>query len=109
MVVDSRALLAILFGEAEAGEFLDAVASPGKKLMSSLTRLESSTIAFDSGQAEIALDAWRRYGKGRHPANLNLGDCVAYALASVANDSLLFKGEDFEATDVARERKDRRL
>jgi ribonuclease VapC len=59
-------------------------------------------IAFDSGQAEIALDAWRRYGRGRHPAFLNLGDCAAYALAKTLNDELLFKGGDFAKTDLAK-------
>jgi len=56
---------------------------------------------FDAGQSEIALDAWRRYGTGRHPADLNLGACAAYALAALTNEKLLFKGEDFKKTDRA--------
>ncbi len=56
---------------------------------------------FDAGQAEIALDAWRRYGRGRHKASLNLGDCAAYALAKTLNEVLLFKGDDFPHTDIA--------
>lgn len=62
---------------------------------------EIETIPFDSGQAEIALYAWRCYGKGRHTAGLNMGDCAAYALASLMLRPLLFKGEDFTKTDIA--------
>jgi ribonuclease VapC len=51
-------------------------------------------------QADRALDAFTRFGKGRHPARLNLGDCFAYALASTLNEPLLFKGEDFGKTDI---------
>ena len=125
MVIDSSALLTILFGESDAGDFINALAYPGRKYMSSVNKLEVSivvearkgeagsaalarllataeveAIPFDSGQAEIAMAAWRRFGKGRHPAGLNLGDCAAYALASTLNDSLLYKGEDFSKTDL---------
>ena len=127
MVVDTSAVSAILFGEAEGPVFMQALAGPGRKLMSAFTRLEVSivvearkgdagaraldelltasgidTVPFDRGQAELALDAWRRYGKGRHPAGLNLGDCAAYALARFIGEPLLYKGEDFEKTDVGR-------
>ena len=51
-------------------------------------------------QAELARDAWRRYGKGRRPRGLNLGDCFAYALAIDTGEALLFKGDDFTRTDV---------
>ncbi len=126
MVIDSSALMAVLFGETEAGDFIEALAFPGRKFLSSVNKLEAmivvearkgeagsaalarllatievETIPFDSGQAEIAMAAWRRFGKGRHAAGLNLGDCAAYALASTLNDSLLFKGGDFSKTDVA--------
>jgi len=126
MVIDSSALLSILLGEPDARAFVEALASPDRKLMSAVNKLETAAvvearkgeagarlfskllvtaeieiIAFDSGQAEIALDAWRRYGKGRHPAALNIGDCAAYALARTLNDPLLYKGEDFSKTDVA--------
>ncbi|MDA8409272.1 MAG: type II toxin-antitoxin system VapC family toxin [Treponema sp.] len=125
MVIDSSALASALFGEEDAPDFIDALAAPGRKLMSAISRLEAGivvearkgegggaalskllvvaeveVVAFDSSQAEVALDAWRRYGKGRHPAGLNLGDCASYALAKIANDSLLFKGSDFSKTDV---------
>ena len=126
MVVDSSAIAAILFGEGEAPAFLRALASSEAKLMSSVGHLEAAivvearkgeagakayanllaqvgveVVAFDASQAEVALDAWRRYGKGRHPAGLNLGDCAAYALAAVSNQALLFKGDDFSKTDIA--------
>jgi ribonuclease VapC len=104
-----------------------ALAAPERKFMSAFTRLEASivvearkgdtgtralaellatsgidTVPFDAGQAELALDAWRRYGKGRHPAGLNLGDCVAYALARCTGEPLLYKCDDFSKTDIAR-------
>jgi len=126
MVVDSSALLAILFGEPEADAFIEALAAPDRKFMSAVNKLEAMIVAearkgaagaaalvrllaaaeieiipFDSGQAEIAMAAWRRYGRGRHPAGLNLGDCAAYALASTLNEALLYKGGDFSRTDLA--------
>jgi len=61
------------------------------------------TIApFDATQAALAFSAYRRYGKGNHPAKLNFADCAAYALAKGLDMSLLFKGEDFARTDVRR-------
>jgi ribonuclease VapC len=72
-----------------------------KSLAELLAVSEIEVVPFDSGQAEIALDAWRRYGKGRHQAGLNLGDCASYALAAVLNRPLLFKGDDFTKTDIA--------
>ncbi len=127
MVVDTSAISAILFGEAEGQSFLEALSGPERVFMSAFTRLEASIVVearkgdagahalaelmatsgidilpFDAGQAELALDAWRRYGKGRHPAGLNLGDCSSYALARFIGEPLLYKGEDFAKTDVAR-------
>jgi ribonuclease VapC len=129
MVIDRSAILAVLFGESDAPRFLRALASSERKLMSAVVHLESSivvearkgavgaksysslvaeagieVVAFDAGQAEVALDAWRRFGKGRHPAALNLGDCASYALAAVANEALLFKGDDFSKTDISEAR-----
>jgi ribonuclease VapC len=126
MVIDSSALIAVLVGEEGAEAFLDALAAPEGKYMSALNHLESAIVMasrkgeagskalaalvahaqieilpFDAGQSEIALDAWRRYGKGRHPAALNLGDCAAYALALTLGQKLLFKGGDLVKTDVA--------
>ena len=57
-------------------------------------------VPFDSAQALIAREAFRYYGKGRHPAALNFGDCFSYALAKHRNEPLLFEGEDFSQTDV---------
>ena len=57
-------------------------------------------IAFDEQQAKLARIAWRQYGKGRHPAKLNFGDCCSYALAKYLNQPLLFKGDDFSKTDL---------
>jgi ribonuclease VapC len=125
MVVDSSAISAILFKEAEGPALLRALAGPERKLMSAFTRLEAAvvvearkgeprarafaelleaagidTVPFDIGQAGLALDAWQRYGRGRHPAGLNLGDCVSYALARFTGEALLYKGADFTQTDV---------
>jgi len=72
-----------------------------KALRKVLFESEIEIVPFDSGQAEIALDAWWRYGKGRHKAGLNFGDCAAYALAKTSNEPLLYKGSDFPETDVA--------
>ncbi len=126
MIVDSSALIAVLLGEPEAALFIQALARPERKLISAFSLLETALviesrkgppgakalaelvaaaaldpIAFDNSQAEVAIDTWRRYGKGRHPAGLNIGDCVSYALARVSNQALLFKGQDFSQTDIA--------
>jgi ribonuclease VapC len=126
MVVDSSALISILLGEPEADAFAEALARPERRFMSAFNWLEASMVIearkglpgarlfnelasgcgievmpFDAGQAEVALDAWRRFGKGRHEAGLNMGDCAAYALARTMNQGLLFKGDDFLLTDVA--------
>lgn len=63
--------------------------------------LEVEIVAFDSDQASIAREAFLRFGKGRHPARLNFGDCAAYALAKSRKAPLLFKGGDFLKTDIA--------
>jgi ribonuclease VapC len=57
---------------------------------------------FTAEQAALACEGWRRFGKGRHPAGLNLGDCFSYALVRQRDEPLLFKGEDFARTDVRR-------
>lgn len=126
MVVDSSAIAAILFGEPDSEFYIDALASGERQFMSAVNRMEAGMVMesrkgsagasalaalvanaeievlpFDAGQAEVALAAWRRYGKGRHPAGLNLGDCAAYALAITLDQRLLYKGDDFSKTDVA--------
>jgi ribonuclease VapC len=67
-----------------------------------MLRSRVEVVSFDAEQAEIARDAFRRYGRGRHAAGLNFGDCFAYALAKFSGESLLFKGDDFARTDVDR-------
>jgi ribonuclease VapC len=66
-----------------------------------LTTASIETVAFDKEQAEIAADAFYRFGKGRHTAGLNYGDCFSYALAIQTDEPLLFKGDDFVHTDVS--------
>ena len=125
MVVDSSAVLAILFNEPERDMFSDVLADAGVRLMSSVNALETAAVVssrkgpcgvreFDlllhraefevvpltADHLRLARDAYERYGKGRHPAGLNLGDCCAYALARHTGESLLFKGGDFPHTDV---------
>ena len=126
IAVDSSALIAVLRREAEADEFLLAIANADGCLLSSVSFLETSMVlagrtgggvawagldAFitragmevvphDQQLAASAREAFLRYGKGRHPAALNLGDCASYALAKNQNLPLLFKGEDFTQTDL---------
>jgi ribonuclease VapC len=66
-----------------------------------LAELAISVVPFAEAEWRSAVEAFRRYGRGRHAAALNFGDCLAYASASVAGDSLLFVGDDFKRTDVA--------
>jgi ribonuclease VapC len=126
MVLDSSAVLAVLFDEPERRAFTLAIERDPRRLMSAANVLESALVAeasrgepagreldlllhradvllvpVDADQVELARSAWRRFGKGRHPAGLNFGDCFAYALASASGEPLLFKGEDFARTDVA--------
>ncbi len=76
--------------------------SGGRELDLLLYRSAMDIVAVDRDQAEIARAAWRRFGKGRHPAGLNYGDCFAYALAKSRNSPLLFVGNDFSHTDIER-------
>jgi ribonuclease VapC len=125
MVIDTSALIAILFGEPEALSFSRAVADESRKLISAFNALETGIVvearkgeaggreldlllhraqieivAMNADQAELARAAWRKYGKGNHPAGLNIGDCCAYALAKYSGEPLLFKGNDFGQTDI---------
>ena len=129
MIVDTSALCAIAFREPEARAFMEILRSPDRKLMSAMNAFEAGMViesrmgteganvlwdimqstdidivAFDATLAEVALDAWRQFGKGHHPAGLNFADCAAYALARVTNQPLLYKGEDFSLTDIVRAR-----
>jgi ribonuclease VapC len=127
MVIDTSALLAILQDEPERRAFNEAIEAADRRSVSAATLVEASILlesrrgaagvaaldAFlakagvvvrdvDRSQAEAAREAFRRYGKGRHPAGLNFGDCFAYALAQSLAEPLLYKGEDFGLTDVIR-------
>lgn len=122
MVVDSSVLIAILLAEPEAEDFAKRLIESDEIYVSAVSILESAMVieykkgeqgasqfdallktivAFDSQQAELARAAWRQYGKGRHPAKLNFGDCCSHAVAKYLNKPLLFKGDDFSKTDLA--------
>jgi ribonuclease VapC len=126
IVIDSSALIAILLDEPERDEFFDRIARSTSNLISAVSLLESNMvmygrtksigtsslanflhlisaeiIPFDHEQSQAAVDAFIRYGKGNNPkARLNMGDCASYALARSRSRPLLFKGQDFAATDV---------
>jgi ribonuclease VapC len=125
MAIDTSALLAILFGEQERQPFLKSISQTDTWHISAANLLETGIvlearrgeaagrefdlflryakieiISVDADQVEIARTAWRKYGKGRHPAALNFGDCFAYALAKVSGEPLLAKGSDFTQTDI---------
>lgn len=125
MVIDSSAIVSILLREPEADRFIQQIAGDETRLMSTFSILETAVVIevrkgasgareldlllheadvtpvpLTSEQLELARDAYRRFGKGRHPAGLNLGDCVSYALGQHSGEPLLFKGEDFVQTDV---------
>ena len=125
MVLDTSALIAILADEPEAPAMEAAIALDPVRLLSAASLVEASIViearyggaggreldlliskarvelvAVDSEQAELARDAHRRYGRGKHPAGLNYGDCFSYALAAFRDEPLLFKGGDFSKTDI---------
>ncbi len=125
MIVDTSALVAIAAGEPEAHRMMVAMNSATNRWIGSITvvelhmvmtriwgpasggaverllaELHVKSIPFGSKHASVARAAFDRFGKGRHAASLNLGDCCAYAIAMVAGLPLLFKGEDFSRTDV---------
>jgi ribonuclease VapC len=125
MVVDTSALVAVLFREPERDTFLTTLAEAPARFLSSVSLLEASLVVvgrkgaaflsdldgllaelrieiapFGAHDARIACDAFVRFGKGRHRAALNFGDCASYALAKVRALPLLYKGNDFLETDV---------
>ena len=125
MILDSSALVAILFKEPEAERLAGMIRDTDTTAIAAPTLLETAIVAegrtlpgmaekldalmgairpeivpFTAEHVSLARDAWRRYGKGRHKAGLNLGDCFAYALAKERGQPLLFKGDDFAATDI---------
>lgn len=125
MVIDTSAILAVLLGESDAARMAQAIEARSPRFLSAANLLEASiviesrkgevggreldlflyraaieVVPVDQDQAEIARGAWRRFGKGRHPAGLNYGDCFAYALATSRRMALLFSGDDFTKTDI---------
>ena len=126
MIVDSSALLAILFNESDAETYARAIAHAGACRISAANYVEVAIVVeaqtresgsrqFDAffrragiviepvteEQAYMARQAFTDFGKGRHRASLNFGDCFAYALAKSTGETLLFKGEDFKRTDIS--------
>ena len=125
MVIDTSAIVAIALDEPEAPEFERRIADASVRLISAATLLEAAMViearlgeavggeldlwlhkvgveivAVEAEHADQARRAWRRFGKGRHPAGLNFGDCFSYALAALTQEPLLFKGQDFSKTDI---------
>jgi len=125
MVIDTSALVAVFLAEPERKRFLDLIVEAGTRLISAANALETGivleakrgeaagrefdlflvranllVVPVDGEQVEIARSAWRKYGKGRHSAALNFGDCFAYALAKSSGEPLLAKGTDFALTDI---------
>ena len=125
MIVDTSAILAILFDEADAERYAGAIAEADRRSISAGTLLEAAIVIDNQAgpgagrqldafvdragitvepvteeQIRIARQAYLDFGKGNHPAGLNFGDCFAYALAKATHEPLLFKGGDFSQTDV---------
>lgn len=125
MILDTSALVAVFFGEPEAARYTQMIHDAQRCLMSAGNFLELSIVVeaqigaegvrqcdmffrraliviepFTVEQAHIARQAFHDFGKGRHAAGLNFGDCFAYALAKVTGEPLLFKGDDFGKTDI---------
>jgi ribonuclease VapC len=126
MIVDSSALVAILRAEPDRETYLRAITNAQQRMIAAPTLLETTMVLaggrdtaileqldafvlqarlqvlpFTAAHATVAREAFLRYGKGRHPAGLNFGDCIAYATARLEGLPLLFKGEDFRRTDIA--------
>ena len=126
MILDTSALAAIFFGEPDAAKYAQVIHDADRCLMSAANFVElamviEGQIGPEAGrqcdmffrragiviepvtveQAHLARQAFLDFGKGRHPANLNFGDCFAYALAKATGAPLLFKGQDFSKTDIA--------
>ncbi len=127
MVIDTSSLVCILLDEPEAERYARRLSEidsthvmstatwletmlvisarrgePGRQSLDELLRLAMIEIQpVDAALAQIAYQAWLQYGKGRHPAGLNFGDCFSYALAKQRQEPLLFKGDDFSKTDIA--------
>jgi ribonuclease VapC len=124
MVIDASAIIAILRAEPESDAFKRALALAPIRHMSPVNWFEAALnmestpqdaaafkalsdylglgiVPVDEARMRIAHQAWKRFGKGRNPALLNMGDCFAYALAKQLGEPLLFKANDFAKTDIA--------
>jgi len=129
MIIDSSVIIAILLGEPQSEELAQAIAADPKRLICAVTALECSiviqakkgnpgtreldlllyqakiqTVDMNNDQVNLAREAYNKYGKGRHRAALNLGDCCSYALSAYLGEPLLYKGEDFSQTDITKAR-----
>ncbi len=127
MILDSSAIVAIFLREPGSGDLLERIEAAdivgvgcptlaetalvlehriGRDVRGALTRfleeLDVERVEFGDPHWHVALDAYRRFGRGRHPAKLNFGDCLSYATAWVADQPLLFVGNDFAQTDIPR-------
>ena len=125
LVIDTSAIIAILFNEAEASSFFEQIREAEVVWLSSVSKVETMMVLtsrfndlavpkfagfcdmlsvriapIDNELADLAVSAFLRFGKGRHPAGLNFGDCFSYALAKKLDAQLLFKGNDFSRTDI---------
>lgn len=125
MIIDSSALLAVFLGEPDADAMATAIIRASARRMSAANWLEAAMVAdrprdavtsarFDELVARLRIEivpmdaeiasaariANQRFGRGRHPAKLNFGDCMCYAVAKTRNEPLLFKGSDFSQTDI---------
>ncbi|MBC7284740.1 type II toxin-antitoxin system VapC family toxin [Hoeflea sp.] len=125
MVIDTSAIVAIALNEPEAVDFESLIANDPVRLISAATVFEAAMVlearlgdaggseldlwlhnigaeivAVDAEHADQSRRAWRRFGKGRHSAALNYGDCFSYALAALSGEPLLYKGNDFAQTDI---------
>jgi len=126
MIIDTSALVSILDQEPEAERFVRSIATASERMLSAanlvetgivmqtrrgdeaardldllLAKLNVNIVPVSAKQADLARKAFRRFGRGRHSAQLNFGDCFAYALAKDNSAPLLFKGNDFAKTDIA--------
>jgi ribonuclease VapC len=125
MILDTSAVIAVVFGEPGSQAFVDAISAAPSCRISAASLLEASIVAESRGgdlavrqcdsffrtsriavepvteeQALLARQGYSEFGKGRHPASLNFGDCFSYALAKSTGEPLLFKGDDFHKTDI---------
>jgi ribonuclease VapC len=125
VILDTSAILAILFDEPEREAFIELISGETVVGVGAPTLTETSivlasrvggvadrhmagfveraalvVVPFEAAHWQVAADAWLRFGRGRHPASLNLGDCLSYATARVAGRPLLAKGDDFRQTDL---------